>query len=262
MDDGAALTGELFDAIAAGDVERVKRAIAAGVSPDAGRSFMVHERFETYEVHETALVAALRFKQQQAAITLLALGASPHPAGGDCPLDLAIAADLDVAAGAILDAGAEATVGGLCLACARGAELLALRMLDAGLDVNATLAGASPLSQAAWGGHLALVHALIARGASVTLQGVQALFKAANAGRAEVVAALLTSGVPVDVPDAHGWTALMTAAWQDQPEVARILLRAGANRDHRDASGKSVLDWARQSRQRSVVALLEQWRTE
>ena len=51
-----------------------------------------------------------------------------------------------------------------------------------------------------------------------------------------------------------------TAAWQDQPEVARLLLEAGANRDHRDASGKAVIDWARESRQRSVVALLEEWR--
>jgi ankyrin repeat protein len=230
VEDSAALTGELFAAIAASDVERVKRAIAAGASPDARQSYVVHEKFgDHFEVQETALDAALTGGREQVVIELIALGAEP-------------------------------TVSTLCRACSLGSQALVLRMLDAGADVNAMLGGASPLAQAAWGGHLALVHALIARGASLALQGASALSNAANAGRAEVVAALLALGVPADVPDAHGWTALMTAAWQDQPEVARLLLDAGANRDHRDARGRAAIDWARESRQRSVVALLEEWR--
>lgn len=230
MEDSTTLTGELFGAIAAGDVERVRRAIAAGASPDACQSYVVHEKFgDQFEVQQTALVAALDGGHEQVAIELVSLGAEP-------------------------------TVSAVCRACSRGAQALVMRMLDAGADVNAALSGASPLVQAAWGGHLALVHALIARGASLALQGGAALSSAANAGRAEVVAALLALGVPADVPDSHGWTALMTAAWQDHPGVARLLLDAGANRDHRDARGKAVLDWARESRQESVVALLEGWR--
>jgi ankyrin repeat protein len=287
--DTAAVTTELFDAIAAGDVERVRRAVAAGASPDARHSYTMHERFEEpYEVQETALFAALNWKRLEVALELLALGANPHEGGNGYPLVVAVERGLGAAVAAILarspakdalaqgllaaatggsselgaqiiDAGAEPTVRALCLACSRGAQALALRVLDAGVDVNALDGGSSPLTQAAWSGNVELVHALVARGANLARDGGQALFSAANAGRTEALAALLAYGVPADVPDAHGWTALMTAAWQDQPEVARVLLHAGANREHRDARGRTVLDWARESRQRSVVALLEGW---
>jgi hypothetical protein len=66
--DTAAVTKELFDAIAAGDVERVRRAVAAGASPDARHWYTMHERFEEpHDVQETALFAALNWKRPESA---------------------------------------------------------------------------------------------------------------------------------------------------------------------------------------------------
>ena len=282
-----AATKELLNAIGASDLPRVREAINAGASVNARISFTVHERFEApREVEETALLVALRCKTDEIALELLAQGADPHDGGDGDPLvaaveqghSRALAAILArppppeaLAAGLlaaalrgdaelgvqILDAGAEPTVRALCLACSRGAQSLVECLLDRGVDVNAVDGRATPLTQAAWGGDVALVEALLARGADLARDGGPALFSAANAGKDAVVAALLAHGVPADVPNADGWTALMAAAWQDQLDVARRLLAAGANPDHRDARGKSVLEWARESQKRAVVELLE-----
>jgi ankyrin repeat protein len=284
-------TKELFDAVAANDVERIRRAVAAGASPDARHSYTMHERFEEpYEVVETALYAALNWKKEGAALELLALGASPDNGGAQPPLPIAVERGLaaavkallerspkpealvaalqaaaasgnDEIAGQLLAAGATPTTRALCTACGGGARDLAIRLLDAGVDARSTDGPTIPLVQAAWSGNVGLVQTLLERGADLARDGGEALFHAANAGRRDMVAALLALGVPPDQPNHYAWTPLMTAAWQDQPEVARLLLAAGANPAHRDGSGKSVLDWARESRQRLVVPVLEGWRS-
>jgi ankyrin repeat protein len=285
----AALTKPLFDAIAASDLEGVKRALDAGASADAHHSYRVYERFEEpREQEESALVLALRCTTDEIAIELVVRGANVDEGGGAFPVVVAVeqghlgalaamlarsplpsslAAGLLTAASygrselgmRILEAGAEPSTRALCRACSGGADALVLRLLDAGIDVNATDSGTSPLASAAWRGNVALVAALIERGADLGRHGGDALLMAANAGRYEVVAALLARGVPADAPRPDGWTALMTAAWQDHAPVARLLLEAGASPDHQDLGGKSVLDWARESRGRLVVALLEDW---
>jgi ankyrin repeat protein len=280
-------TKELFDAIAANDVARVRQAVSAGASPDARHSYTMQERFEEpFEVQETALYAALNWKREEAALELLALGANPNEGGNGHPLAIAVERGLAAAVTAILAhspsvaaltaglqavaasgsvelgvqilaAGAKPTARTLCTACARGAHALALLVLDAGVDVNALDGASIPLVQAAWNGDVGLVRALIGRGADLGRHGGEALSHAANAGRVEMVTTLLALGVPADRPNDYGWTPLMTAAWQDQVEIASLLLAAGANPDHRDTRGKSVLDWAKESPKRRVVPLLE-----
>jgi ankyrin repeat protein len=286
----AALAKPLFDAISASDLEGVRRALDAGASANARHAYTVYERFEEpREQEESALVLALRCTTDEIAIELVARGANVDEGGSACPVVVAVeqghlgalaamlarsplpsslAAGLLTAASygrselgmRILEAGGEPSARALCLACSGGADTLVLRLLDARIDVNATDSGTSALASAAWSGNVALVGTLIERGADLVRHGGDALLMAANAGRSEVVATLLARGVPADAPRPDGWTALMTAAWQDHAPVARLLLEAGASPDHHDLGGKSVLDWARESRGRLVVALLEEWR--
>ena len=90
-----------------------------------------------------------------------------------------------------------------------------------------------PLSWAALAGHVEVVKALLAAGASVnqarTVDGTTPLHAAAATGHAEVVAVLLEAGADVDAKCDDGATALHVACARDHPLVVRLLLKHGAD---------------------------------
>jgi len=87
-------------------------------------------------------------------------------------------------------------------------------LLDGGADVNAQdpSSGASPLMQAAFGGHL------------------------------EIVKVLLGAGAEVDRRDNRGATALICAAEQRQAQAVALLLEAGADPNARTHDGRTPLN--------------------
>jgi ankyrin repeat protein len=83
-----------------------------------------------------------------------------------------------------------------------------------------------------------------------------ALNAAASGGHAEIVKTLLADGAPVDAQQAGGFTALHTAAYQGNVEMTRALLAAGADPDIKNDAGQTAMDMALAKGRQAVVDLL------
>tara|TARA_E500000331_G_scaffold142022_1_gene138540 strand:- start:315 stop:935 length:621 start_codon:yes stop_codon:yes gene_type:complete len=150
-----------------------------------------------------------------------------------------------------------------------------------------------PFIIAARTGELLAVREHIARGDTTEVRdslGQTPLMIATAAGNLDIVAAIVAATEKIDTKDNQGNTALALASIHDQLEIAQILLDAGANpnvqnrqgmtplmlgakegrlaqvelimqRDPdftlRDYTGRSVLCWARQSRDKRVLRLFK-----
>ena len=170
-----------------------------------------------------------------------------------------------LAAGApVNDAAADGT-SALVTAAHSGHSAAALALLEAGADPNAVGSGYAALHIAIRRGDLALVQALIARGArpdvrlvratparrlsddvalTRSLVGATPLWLAAFFGHAEIVSALATAGADLNAGANDGSTPLMAAIGrnaQAAANVARRLIDAGADVNAADESGGTVL---------------------
>ncbi|MEV0198577.1 ankyrin repeat domain-containing protein [Nonomuraea sp. NPDC050691] len=187
---------ELVSAAGHGEAEEVRRLLAGGARPD-----------EPDEYGTTALYRAAVQGRAEIVRLLLAAGADPDREGG---------AD------------------------------------DEGL----------PLCAAAAWGHLDAVGALLDgradpdRREDVALTGMTALHWAASNEHLAVVRALLARGATPDVEDVIGRTALSHAAQRGATAVVRTLLDHGADPARRDREGRSPADFARPYADRDIEAEL------
>ena len=81
-------------------------------------------------------------------------------------------------------------------------------------------------------GHVAIVHAFVAKGADVNAcdsKGGPALHWAVGGGKTEIVQLLIDHGASVDTRDHNGLTALEVARNRKRDAIAELLLAAGAN---------------------------------
>ena len=85
------------------------------------------------------------------------------------------------------------------------------------------------LNAAAAGGWRAAVEELVARGVVDLASGGRPLLAAAENGHLEVVTALIAAGATVDLADEDGRTPMLVAAASGHHEVVAALLAAGAN---------------------------------
>lgn len=150
---------------------------------------------------------------------------------------------------------------GLVIALKNDQPRLAMRMLDAGVDVNlAAVNGVTPLMAAAHGGYTEIVGRLLANGADIAavdrLQKT-AMTYAAGQGRTDIVQLLLKAGVDANAVLAHQLTALMWAAGYGKTETVRALLAAGAKPGLKDDRGKTALDIAREANFPDTAKVLE-----
>lgn len=105
----------------------------------------------------------------------------------------------------------------MVLACKSSHSAIALRLLQAGADMN----------------YICKPH------------GDTALVWCCNNGLVDVARQMLR-GVPpadVDTPDEFGWTPLMIACNKDSPELCQALLLAGANVNRANKNGDRALTW-------------------
>ncbi|MFP7726576.1 ankyrin repeat domain-containing protein [Lysobacter sp. D1-1-M9] len=127
--------------------------------------------------------------------------------------------------------------------------------------------GRSALHEAAFGGHVEMVTALLAAGADVTAtdaQGRNAALEAARGGRLAVLDLLLeqlprVSATEAVALDADGRNALILAcaAPATTPELIARLLELGVEREQRDAEGKRAIDRAAEAGRWALVAALD-----
>jgi len=187
-------TATLADAVAAGDVGRVRHLLEGGASPDA-----------SYADGNSVLGRAI--DDQHGEIT-----------------------DLLLDAGARLDTrpGMEPLV---CTALRTGDETLALDLLQRGAPATVTN-GESPLVTAiVHGANEDVVAALLAAGAEVNVadgNGDTPLAVAIAAGDAELVDRLLNLGARVNVVGADGMTPLQLATDAGESGIVDLLQQAGA----------------------------------
>jgi ankyrin repeat protein len=137
---------------------------------------------------------------------------------------------------------------------------LALRLIDAGANVNQpAINGVTPLMAAAFEGNTDVARVMLDKGAdTAALDRLQknAMTYAAGEGRTDVVRLLIASGVDPNAVYRNDLTALMWAAGNGHTETVEALLAAGAKRDLRDNRGKSALDMAREEGHATTAGVL------
>lgn len=114
---------------------------------------------------------------------------------------------------------------------------------------------------AARAGDVDAIQLLLKFGGSVDWQdkiGNTALSWAANAGDYDTVSALLEAGANPNIANRQGITPLIVAVDQGYRDVVHLLLDYNADPAHRDFTGRSVLDHARNSRDRQIGPIISQ----
>lgn len=145
-------------------------------------------------------------------------------------------------------------------------------LINCGANVNlASLSGRTPLTGAAWQGHLSTCQELVNRGANTNLpdssDGWSALmYSAYNQNvdshddfSVEIATLLLDNGAEINyqVPSS-GWTALMDSAERGDIQQCILLLERGANVGLKDTSGgRTALELALEKKNEDLVALLQ-----
>ena len=132
----------------------------------------------------------------------------------------------------------------LLFAARYGRSELVTYLLERGADVNAqNRSGVTPLMESVRKGALDITAALLKAGADVTLTDIRhetALFDAVRYQDLAAIRLLAAWRSPLDVPNDHGYTALMYATEEAPPEIAAALVALGADPDWRGPGGRSA----------------------
>jgi ankyrin repeat protein len=227
---------ELIEAAAAGELEAVLAALAAGVPVD------------TLREGNTALHWAAVRGHAEVVIALLEAGADVSRADGSGRTALAFASrtgSLEIVR-LLLLRGAVADGPALLQAAQNGREDIVSVLLEAGASpdvIDGT--GKTPLILAARSGHAGVVRRLLEAGARLDLVerevGADALLAASLGTSVQVLEMLLDAGMAPDVRSEDAFTALSFAAGAGDLEMVRLLLARGASVDLANASGETPL---------------------
>lgn len=114
---------------------------------------------------------------------------------------------------------------------------------------NVSQDGSTPLTAAAWGGHLEIVKLLLAHGANIEAQN--------HTVRIYPVVSLQCIARYFFASLQHGWNALISAASRGNEGVCRFLLEKRANSLVLDVHEYNAADYARQNNHENVALLIE-----
>lgn len=223
--DGGTLDGELYNAVLANDLARVRYLIGRGVDTNVRNA-----------QNQTPLMVAVINSHEPVAAVLLDHKADPNIADNDGWT-------------ALMHAVQRSDPTMVRLLAAHGVDLEAL-----------TRNGISALAMAAQYVKGPAAVALIESGAKVDRAvgkvGYTALMISAFSGALPVAQALVQHGAQVNARNAGGLTALMIAAASNRLEMVALLLNAGADAALKDDEGRTALMLARERDAAAVVSLL------
>ena len=134
-------------------------------------------------------------------------------------------------------------------ACRRPAIKIVKYLVQMGADVNCIAQNQradTPLSAAAQGGDLEVVHFLIERGAEIDYKNgfhVSPLHIAIKDSKKIVAIYLIHNGADIELTDSEGHTSLHWAAYKGEKRVMENLIRAKANLLAVDNNGMLPLHW-------------------
>jgi ankyrin repeat protein len=120
--------------------------------------------------------------------------------------------------------------------------------------------GQTPLMIATMAGDLDIVVAIIVATDNINMrdnQGNTALALAAIHDQPEIAQALLDAGSSPNVQNRQGMTPLMLAAMEDRLIQVELMLQRNPDFTLRDYTGRSLVSWARQSREKRVLRLFQ-----
>lgn len=227
---------DLLQAAAAGNLEAVKAALAAGVDVNTSR-----------RDGWTALHAAAERSRVEIVKQLIEAGANVNAQGflGVTPLHWAAIRGPTEAVVALIQAGAVINVETIrehtpLGAAARAGNVEAARVLiTAGADVNGG-EYMTPLALATKYARRDVIELLVERGANINDTRNPPLHWA---GAPEVATALMNAGANVNVRDKDGCTALhlTTGTWVPKAEAVKVLLEAGAHVNAKSKTGSTPL---------------------
>jgi len=248
----------LSSAVSSGDIDRIRRAVEDGCSPNS--------------LLDGAGATALSWSPNEATTrALLALGADPNKGrfDGGALGPTSFRGDLGsvralVAAGARADYAGKWNCGPLCEAAGSSTpsvEIMSL-LIGAGADVNGSDCwNRTALFTASIAGKADLVAFLLSKGAKVnayeTYQGDTLLGFAAQGGHVAVIDQLLRAGARLDWPNARSCTTpLHVAARRGHLALVKSLLAAGSDPKSTDSAGLTPRGIAAREAQEGVVAYL------
>ncbi len=197
--------------------------------------------------------------------------ANSQPSAGQALLDAARRGDVAALAGMIAARAPLDPVDGagrtpLMIAVERNHTDAAVRLIEAGANINAQAANSdTPWLLAGALGRAEILRLMMPKRPDLTLRnrfGGTALIPACERGHVEAVKVLLTSGIDVDHVNNLGWTCLLEIVilgdgGPRHVEIARLVLAAGADPNLADRDGVSPLAHARRRGQPEVAGLIE-----
>jgi ankyrin repeat protein len=225
---GASSQADIFQAVRAGDVTRVRALLDA--RPDLVRARGEQDR--------TPLAEAVGSKQVAVAAVLIERGADVNAADAEGVTPLVVAAVL-------------------------GDAPMVRLLLDAGARVGdqANVLGLTALHAATRGRNVEVAELLLARGAPTGArdrEGLTPLARAAREGADEIAALLIRHGGPLETADRQGSTPLLLAALSGYAPIVEALVAAGADVNARNDFGNTPWSVAvREGHQAIADALAE-----
>ena len=284
----AADPANLFAAVWAGDIERVKVLLSAGAdanvrskAKDHGNARPLHWAASDGKVGIVNALLASRAdpnaatdsgwtplhwaawqNQANAIMALTAGGADPNAKdnGGTTVLRLAVIDGHAEAVKALLAGGADGATPMLLRAMRDGDVEGINTLLAGGADPNARDKNVTVLHLAVINGAVEGVKALLSAGANVNAETDTTrntpLHTAARYGQVEAIRVLLSAGASLNAREWGGGTPLHRAAEYGQVEAIEALLLAGANVHARDEDRATALSWAASDNQADAIEAL------